>query len=172
MNAAPLPPRALSPDGYIIDQGCLHEIRYGRFGSDYNGCGWIAAYNLLHRCGVAVTPDEARGALEKRLRLGGRLGTFPLALLYFLRRYLPVSLKICGRKRFERLSCSPGILLYWTGRGAHNVHFAPCRRDGLVTLCNAEYGASAHCLSPAGFWARYVKFPLALIFTAEASHII
>lgn len=166
MSARTLPPDALSPDGYIINQGCLHEVGYGRFGSDYNGCGWIAAYNLLRRCGVAATPEEVRGALERKLRLGGKFGTFPLALRGFLRRHIPVALKICGKKRFERLSRFPGILLYWTGRGAHNVHFAPCENDGRLLLCNAEYGRCGHRLSPGEFWARYVRFPLALVFIA------
>ena len=92
-----LPPEALSPDGYIIDQGRMSGVRYGRFGSDYNGCGWIAAYNLLRRCGKDMSPEQTRDALGKKLRLGGRFGTFPLALRKFLRRYLPVSLKLCWK---------------------------------------------------------------------------
>ena len=163
-----LPPEALSPDGYIIDQGRMRGVRYGRFGSDYNGCGWIAAYNLLRRCGKELSPEQTWDALGKKLRLGGRFGTLPLALRKFLRRYLPVSLKLCGKRRFARLAASPGILLYWTGRSAHNVCFSPCEHDGRILLCNAEYGRCGHCAMPEEFWERYVRFPFALIFTVSA----
>lgn len=157
---------ALSRDGYIIDQRCLNLIRYGRCGSHYNGCGWIAAYNLLHCCGIDLSPESVCRALEKSLRFGGKFGTFPCALLKFLRQYLPISLKICGQKKFEKLSHTPGIILYWTGRSAHNVHFSPCGHDTLM-LFNAKYGAFNHRLSPVNFWKEYVHFPLALVFTVS-----
>ena len=164
----PLPEEAFSPDGYIVDQSRTASARYGRYGSDYNGCGWIAAYNLLHRCGFGFTPDDVRSGLEPSLRLRGKFGTFPFSLRRFLRRFLPVSLKICTKKRFEKLSCAPGILLYWTGSAAHNVHFAPCEEhEGCLRLCNAVYGVAMHVMRPAEFFSRYVKFPLALIFTVR-----
>lgn len=37
-------PKALSPDGYIIGQNLLGDLRYGLLGSDRNGCGWISCY--------------------------------------------------------------------------------------------------------------------------------
>ena len=42
-----LDPKALSDDGYIIDQRRTESISFGGCPSSKNGCGWIAAYNFL-----------------------------------------------------------------------------------------------------------------------------
>lgn len=36
-----------SSDGYIIDQNCFTGYQYRGMSSDFNGCGWIAAFNFL-----------------------------------------------------------------------------------------------------------------------------
>ncbi|MBP3701639.1 MAG: hypothetical protein J6I64_07100, partial [Lachnospiraceae bacterium] len=40
-------PTAYSRDGYLIHQGRLAGVRYGRKTSKDTGCGWIACYNVL-----------------------------------------------------------------------------------------------------------------------------
>ena len=40
------PADGISPDGYIVDQDCFSSVRYRTMRADWNGCGWIAAYNL------------------------------------------------------------------------------------------------------------------------------
>ena len=48
---------------------------YGRFSSARSGCGWVAAYNILHAAGWDPSADRVRRGLEKGLLLGGVLGT-------------------------------------------------------------------------------------------------
>ena len=47
-------------DGFIFDQSRLEGMPYGRFRSSWNGCGWIAAYNLLRSQGIDASCDEIR----------------------------------------------------------------------------------------------------------------
>ena len=64
-----------SSDGYIVDQKQLQGYPYGRYSSDWNGCGWIAAYNLLKSRGQDVSCDEICREMSGRLRFGGFFGT-------------------------------------------------------------------------------------------------
>lgn len=67
--------RALSPDGYIIDQRRTSGLQYGKYASNWNGCGWIAAYNLLLYMGFGCSPEDVNGELAAILPHKGRMGT-------------------------------------------------------------------------------------------------
>ena len=81
-------PRMYSADGYCIDQGASQAIRYGKCSSAQNGCGWIAAYNLLHLAGKPYPPARVRAGLAPTLWMGGRMGTRATALWRYLHRQL------------------------------------------------------------------------------------
>jgi hypothetical protein len=74
-------------DGYINYQHMTDAIPYGRMDSSDNGCGWIAAYNVLHHMGeTPASPRSVAESLLGGLVLWGYLGTWPLAIVNFLRR--------------------------------------------------------------------------------------
>jgi len=166
--AAEFPAEAFSEEGYLIDQGKLRRIAYGRYTSDYNGCGWIAAYNLLHLCGIKMQPSDVCRMLARGLRLGGKFGTFPLFLRKYLRRYLPVQLRIRTKKQFCHAHGDRGIILYWTGKGAHNVGFCSEQDGGgNIRFLNAVYGKKNYLLTAEAFWKKHVHFPLCLVFEVK-----
>lgn len=81
-----IPPQAFSADGYIINQGLIRQVRYGRRTSAETGCGWIACYNFLRAMGRSEDPLEAAHEMERMLLWGGFRGSHPLSLWIFLRR--------------------------------------------------------------------------------------
>ncbi|MBQ2755580.1 MAG: hypothetical protein IJF27_02795 [Oscillospiraceae bacterium] len=162
-----VPKEALSKEGYIIDQRKLGNIFYGKYTSDYNGCGWIAAYNLLKLCGVSVEPEEVRSALENSLRFGGKFGTFPFAIKKYLKKHLSVKMKVRSRKQLKKLCCGKGILLYWTGKSAHNAVFCGCEEcKDKIRLLNDVCGKE-QTVNTESFLAERMRFPLCLMFEVE-----
>lgn len=130
MQAQPPSQNAVfSVDGYAVEQACAQHLRYGRFGSHYNGCGWMAAYNLLHALGRTPNADTVRADLARGLWFGGKLGTGPFRLARYLRTQgVQVHLTLLRSTAFRRTqTCSAGMLLYRNGAGggAHYVAFAP-----------------------------------------------
>ena len=59
-----LDPKALSDDGYIIDQRRTKAISFGGCPSSKNGCGWIAAYNFLKALDRTPNPEVSRSDLS------------------------------------------------------------------------------------------------------------
>jgi hypothetical protein len=104
-------------DGYINDQHRTAAIPYGRMNSSENGCGWIAAYNVLHHMGdTPASPGAVAESLLGGLLLWGYLGTWPLAIVQFLRRcgYL-VGWSLRRAVQKERLKSSPASILLYVG---------------------------------------------------------
>lgn len=74
-------------DGYISHQALTGGIRYGRRSSDRNGCGWIAAFNVLrHLEDRPPEPEEVARGMRGGLIVFGLLGTWPFFVMKFLRR--------------------------------------------------------------------------------------
>lgn len=119
--------RAFSKDGYIINQQLLKELPYGMKPSNYNGCGWIAAYNFLHACGRKKDYDTVRQQLEDNLIVGGLLGTHIFQLYLYLRRHGFHLHCALGQKAAQSYaeSCRAGILFYFNGTALHFVTFIP-----------------------------------------------
>ena len=80
-----LDPKALSDDGYIIDQRQTEAISFGGCPSSKNGCGWIAAYNFLKALDRTPNPEVLLRRLERTLLPGGKLGLNFFALVHELR---------------------------------------------------------------------------------------
>ena len=191
-----LPAEAFSADGFIIDQRKTAAVPYGIKNSDYNGCGWIAAFNLLRICGCdeGGWREVAIGMRHSTL-LFGLLGTNPLTLVSFLRRRLKAFLENSGgRLKLKwglRLSAGrpgdgnirAGIVMYWHGRGAHFVAFhavgdnhgdsAPANvnvnkdEDTRFRFLNAVYGSRGVVNTLPGFLKRRAKARLHFMITIE-----
>ncbi|MDD3339789.1 MAG: hypothetical protein PHS82_13145 [Lachnospiraceae bacterium] len=76
--------QAFSADGYIIDQRFTTDYPYGRFDSSYNGCGWIAAFNLIKSLGHNVTAEEINQEMASILPHHGMYGTTRKLLMEYL----------------------------------------------------------------------------------------
>lgn len=124
-------PRAFSRDGYIINQRLLKNLPYGMRHSDYNGCGWVAAYNFLHACGRQKDYDTVRQQLEDGLIAGGLLGTHIIQLYLYLRRHGFHLHWAWGRDGALRQAqqCKVGILFYFNGVALHFVTFVPASAE-------------------------------------------
>ena len=73
---APLPlSEGFSSDGFIRDQDCFSSVRYRTMPASINGCGWIAAFNLLHELSGEEDWDRVRRELDD-LHPSGELGHF------------------------------------------------------------------------------------------------
>lgn len=163
-----LPAKALSRDGFIIDQRYLREVPFGVKMSDWNGCGWAAAYNFLRLRGAEINWREAASGMRGHTLLFGLLGTDPFGLRRFLRSRGVLTRAALTRRSAVRLAegADGGILMYWHGRGAHFVAF---RRlpDGRSRFFNAVYGAENHVAALDEFIALRSKFPLLLLLVPK-----
>lgn len=121
-------PAAYSRDGYLINQGLLSGVTYGRRTTRETGCGWIACFNFLKCMGRPEPPLQVARGMEKMLLWGGCIGSHPLAVWWYLHRRgfrFRVAFTRCGMER--SLKNSPkrtaGVIAYWHGKGAHYVTF-------------------------------------------------
>ena len=161
-----IPAAAFSGDGFIIDQQAFAGVRFGRRYSDYNGCGWMAAYNLLHALHL---PDDWKSVvcgMRHHTLLFGELGTNPFGLRRFLKkRGIKVRLSFRPRTaaRLADEDSDGGIVMYWHGHGAHFVAFA--RAGAGLRFFNARRRDPAHYGRMADFIPARSKFPLVVMLT-------
>lgn len=190
-------PRAYSRDGYLIHQGRLAEVRYGRKTSKDTGCGWIACYNFLKYMGRPMDPLKIAYDLEGMLLWGGRMGSNPLVIWWYLARkgyHFRLALTRRGMERLVRQAMKEhpgqvaGVLAYIHKKGSHYTTFIDegsyqrtlggsplaspsnvtfARRETPVRFLNAVYGVENHCLTVKGFFEKYVKFPLCFVIVAR-----
>lgn len=129
---------SFSSDGCIVRLSQITDVKYGRYPSAKNGCGWIAAYNLLRLSGREADPRAVARSLEKTLLFGGRLGTSfaPLAVYVAAKGLRPM---LCftrrtTKARAERSCC--GILLCRAKKYAHYVAYS--NDGGRFTFYNTD----------------------------------
>lgn len=132
----------LSRDGFIVNQPCACDAPYGKYMSAHNGCGWMAAYNVLRALCNCDDWQAVRDALNGGLHYGGRFGTGPLRL----RRYL-MQCGLRAKMAFtsygilkQSAVCRAGILLYFTPYGTHYAAFVPMQSEKKYRFFNAESG--------------------------------
>jgi hypothetical protein len=116
---------AYSKDGYIVDQAKLKHIRYGLFTSDFNGCGWIAAFNFLKRMGEQVTERALADELIRFSLFRGLAGTDLGRLKRTLKRHgyrIPLLFRWNKKARLPE-GTSAGLFYYWHKDGPHYVTF-------------------------------------------------
>ncbi|WP_455140734.1 hypothetical protein [Stomatobaculum longum] len=121
-------PRALTEDGYLKDQDYLKNFPYGRYPTSFNGCGWVAIYNVEHAIGQSIAAEAVYEVMRKMLPYDGTQGTpFPTMVRYYAERNIPVA-RIYGSGeelvRIVRECGAPrGILRYIEGREPHYIAF-------------------------------------------------
>lgn len=129
---------SLSRDGLIINQSKLKTIPYGKYTSDYNGCGWIATYNAMKLLGEKVEVKEIIRYLDKYNILDGKVGTNPIGIKkYFEEQNLSFRSSVLS-KRLQAKKHAVGILLYTDGKSAHYVAFQ--RENRQFHFYNDVYG--------------------------------
>ncbi len=173
-------PTAYSKDGYLIHQGRLAGVRYGRKTSKDTGCGWIASYNFLKYMGKPMDPLRIAYDLEGMLLWGGRMGSHPLVVWWYLYRkgyHFRVAVTRRGMERLVRRSVREhqghvaGILAYIHKKGAHYTAFlrekGSERPADQLRFLNAVYGVENHRLTAREFFKKYVKFPLCFVIVAR-----
>ncbi|MCI8402529.1 MAG: hypothetical protein HFI38_10670 [Lachnospiraceae bacterium] len=168
-------PAAFSQDGYLIHQGRLGGISYGSKTSRETGCGWIACYNFLRFMGAEEPAREVAGQMERMLLWGGRIGSHPLAVWWYLHRRGYRFRLACTRRGMDRIlgkapERTAGIIAYWHGRGAHYAAFIreaegdrPGEEAGKLRFLNAVYGMENHRLTPEEFYRKHVRFPITMV---------
>ncbi len=153
-------------EGYIIDQGAIHDIRFGAKTTKENGCGWIAAYNLLKMNGLEMTMHDIVRGLTK-FGFGELHGENFLNLLLFLKRKnLPVRIVFGKTASLEKMkTASSGILLYSTH--LLHAHYACWKRteEGSCRFYNAVYGRTNDVSDPETFMQKNANgFTVILIY--------
>jgi len=172
-RSLPLPPTL--PTGMIDQQRTTAEYLFGRvwqkphhrklsiqkltripegetkqMGSSFNGCGWIAAYNVLQLLGRPLLPWEIIDALESGVVLKGYLGLSPFALRRFFRqmgfaaklRFLPLffSPERNARSIEKRFAEAPCAIFYVVTRNK-TVHYvaAEALENGTYRFYNDDH---------------------------------
>ena len=119
----PIKQQALSKDGYIINQNYTDNIPYGNNVSDYNGCGWIACFNLCHYLGKQIKTIDIINFLEGYLWYNGSWGTSLTGIHKFMKS-IGLSVKtLIGKKAIVKNAPKYGILFYFHGKGFHYAFF-------------------------------------------------
>jgi len=186
-------PGAYSRDGYLIHQGRLAGVRYGRRTTKETGCGWISCFNFLKYMGRPLPPLQVAWDLEGMLMWGGRIGSNPLVVWWYLYRkgyHFRLALTRRGMERLvaqaarEHHGRVAGVLAYIHKKGAHYTTFIDeasyqrnlgeeqllaqsAGRINSVRFLNAVYGVENHCLTVSEFFKKYVKFPLCFVIVAR-----
>ncbi len=156
-------------EGYIIYQGKMKDIKFGLFGSNRNGCGWISAYNLCRMLGKDITMEECAKELSKLSISGKLLGQEVFTLFYWLKKKgLPVKFSFLskgnGIKHMNESKC--GILLYTHKKGSHYTAYRNIG-NGYLHFYNAVYGKQNHIMKAEDFFKKYVLLPMAMVIYAE-----
>lgn len=114
-----------SPDGYIIDQDCFSDFKYRTIPANYNGCGWIAAYNLRRFLGHEVSYDEVRREMDEMhfLRVPGP--TLMCVMRKYLKKHVPEVRETVGREAALHAAKASwaGIFRYREGLEPHFVSY-------------------------------------------------
>ena len=161
--------RVFDDEGYIINQGLMKSIPYGWFDTQAKGCGWIAAYNLLKMNGMETTMEECVRALEKRVILGGVMGSEEFMVMTWLRKKglkVKMSLPSNAAARKAAAKSSSGILLYTQSRGGHYTAYRKLA-NGNLQFYNAVYGRRYHEVSCDDFLKNYALFPVSSVIYVE-----
>ncbi len=82
-NGKPFVVRGMNHRGFIDCQWGMKAYRYGFFGSDYNGCGWIAAYNALKLLGESPSVHTVIYEFERYRVLFGMFGSTVLGFSHY-----------------------------------------------------------------------------------------
>jgi len=129
---------SLSSNGLIINQSKLKTIPFGKYTSDYNGCGWIATYNAMKLLDEKVEAEDIISYLNRYTIFDGKWGTNPLGIKkYFKEKNYPYRSAFLS-KRLQAKKNAVGIILYTDRNIYHYVAFQ--REHNKFHFYNDIYG--------------------------------
>lgn len=128
-----LPKECLSKDGYIINQTKMQSVVRGDFKTSYNGCGWIAVYNLLKLIGKPMHYKKVIDTIGAELPLDGLFGTSAVRVVRALKK---LGVYACSHLNKPGMV---GIILYAHKRGCHYIAYERMA-DGRLHLYNDIQG--------------------------------
>lgn len=144
------------------------DWKYGKFPSSYNGCGWIAFYNLLrylfNDMDYVKVADGTLKMFSRTVNFRGVIGTSIFDMLHHLKKRYDsetVEWKMRTMRKYRSANIPMfGILYYFTGRSFHYVMF---HRDGLTFTFHNVEGRVVTC-SLDEFEEKYIKCPFYIMF--------
>lgn len=154
-----------SDDGFIIDQDCFGAYPYRTMPSSINGCGWIAAYDLLHALGRDQDPGRIRRELDgmHRLRVPGP--TLMVVMRAYLAIHAPEARETVGREAALAAAAESraGIFRYREGHEPHFVAYLRCG-EGAFRFFNVADGLEDCRMSMERFGAEHAKGGTVIVF--------
>ena len=132
--------KGMSADGFAADQDMFTEFPYRTVTTDYNGCGWLAVYNLRHALDPSFTDLEAvRSEMDRMHTFRFPGPTLMRVMREYLRLHVPGWKETTGRSAaVAAASSSPaGIFRYNEGRVPHYITFVR-QPDGLYRFFNVD----------------------------------
>lgn len=130
----------MSGDGFITDQDMFTEFPYRTVTTDYNGCGWIAAYNLRHALEPGFDDIESvRAEMDGMHSFRFPGPTLMRVMREYLRRHVPEWKETTGRTAAVDAACRSfaGIFRYNEGHVPHFISFVR-QPDGLYRFFNVD----------------------------------
>ena len=154
-----------SQDGYIIDQDQFSAYRYRGMPSSVNGCGWVAAYDLLRAQGREVDFETVHRDMNALFPLQVPGPTPVRKLMRYLRRHGKYRLTYGRAASLRAAGQAPaGILRYWEG---DTPHFVPFLRlaDGRYRFLNVNDGQEDIVRTMEDFFEKHCVRPLVRVVT-------
>lgn len=162
---APLPlSEGFSSDGFIRDQDCFSSVRYRTMPASINGCGWIAAFNLLHELSGEEDWDRVRRELDDlhRVRVPGPT-MLPVMRSYLFSR-VPALQELRGREAALAAAAGSraGIFRYREEKTPHFVFY--CRSGDGFRFFNVADGLEDTLMPMEQFGEEHLKGRLVVLF--------
>ena len=135
------PEDGISSDGYITDQDCFASVRYRTMRANYNGCGFIAAYNLRHALGHDVDWDTVRREMDAMHELRVPGPTLMRVMREYLGKYVPDYRETVGRDDAIAAAkkSTAGLFRYNEEREPHFICYVR-QEDGNFRFFNVNNG--------------------------------
>ena len=140
---------AFSDDGFIEHQQYLGELAFGARDSAYGGCGWIAAYNLLHSAKAKTELPVLISEAERGTVLKGVLGTNPFFIRKLLSRF-GIALRLFPKRHFLSGKAERGFI-YYVYRN-FSGHFAAFTKESAERYRFYNVGKPHFTVSPKEFF--------------------
>ena len=157
---------AFSDDGFIERQQYLSELHFGARDSAYGGCGWIAAYNLLHAAKTKTELPVLISEAERGAVLKGVLGTSPFFIRKLLAR-LGIVLRFFSKRSFISGRAERGFIYYvYRNFSGHFAAFTKENSEGEARYRFYNVGKPPFIVSPKEFF-KAEKPIFSIIFGEE-----
>ncbi len=154
-----------SADGYIIDQDYFGDRRYRTMQASINGCGPMAAFNLLRFLGRDLPLDAILEDMDRRHWLHAPGPTSVRVMRAFLQEQVPEIREAAGREAALQLAreSRAGIFRYQEGRVPHFISFIR-EKEGDCRFFNVADGLEDCRMSLEQFGAEHLKGGLVIVF--------